>query len=217
MKPAKKNLPRKRPTQARSQARVDRILEAAAEVVEEVGYDAATTNAIAKRAGTSIGSLYQFFPNKSALMHALALGYIAELKGLMEKAVSSGVEGLTWREVVSKIVDAFAEFHRTRAGFRAVWFGGHTSADLFAVAFQCGAEIAKSAEPLVEFMAPDLPPARRTLVSRVATEIVGAMLMVSSMDKRPQFEQRFMAEAKVACIAYLERALGLTSESHAPS
>src|SRR5581483_4705893 len=100
MRKAKKRLPRpaprpapspiearKTPTQARSQARVQKILEAAAEVGAEVGYDAATTNAIAARAETSIGSLYQFFPNKAALMHALALSYMAELRGLLVKAV----------------------------------------------------------------------------------------------------------------------------------
>src|SRR4051812_25649343 len=130
-----KSLERRKPTQARSQERVQRILEAAAQVVDEVGYDAATTNAIAKRAGASIGSLYQFFPNKAALMHALAIQYMDELRGLLQKALTDlNAEGLSWQDVVGRVIDAFAHFHQTRAGFRAIWFGGHVSGELLEIA-----------------------------------------------------------------------------------
>lgn len=63
--------PRKRPVQRRSRETVARILDAAAEVFAERGYTAATTNAVAERAGVSIGSLYQYLPNKEALLVAL--------------------------------------------------------------------------------------------------------------------------------------------------
>jgi AcrR family transcriptional regulator len=64
--------PRKRPVQHRSRRTVARILDAAAEVLAERGYTATTTNAVAERAGVSIGSLYQYLPNKEALLVALA-------------------------------------------------------------------------------------------------------------------------------------------------
>ena len=64
--------PRRTPQQERGAARVTRLLEAAATLIAEVGVDAATTNAIAAAARTSVGSLYQFFPNKDAVVHALA-------------------------------------------------------------------------------------------------------------------------------------------------
>lgn len=205
--PKNKHLPRKVPTQARSQERVQRILAAAAEVVGELGYDGATTNAIAERAGTSIGSLYQFFPNKAALMHALAVQYTRELKSLLERVVTGlNTEGRSWQSVIGEIIDKFAEFHRNRAGFQAVWFGGQLSAELIEIAFKCGADIARSAEPLLELVAPTMDPARRSLVTRVSVEIVGAMLMNASHEKRPEFVE----EAKVAVVAYLEKALGLT-------
>ncbi|WP_353957073.1 helix-turn-helix domain-containing protein [uncultured Ornithinimicrobium sp.] len=63
--------PRKQPQQRRSRATVDKILAAAAQVLAEEG-DGATTDRIAARAGVSIGSLYQYFPNKGALMLELA-------------------------------------------------------------------------------------------------------------------------------------------------
>ncbi len=73
--------PRKTPQQSRSQATVDAILDAAAHLFCESGFDTATTNAIAERAGVSIGSCYQYFPNKLALLEALRERHI---KGLWE-------------------------------------------------------------------------------------------------------------------------------------
>ena len=63
--------PRKQPRQKRAQATVAVIVEAAARILEEAGLDAFNTNAVADRAGVSVGSLYQYFPNKAALMAAL--------------------------------------------------------------------------------------------------------------------------------------------------
>ena len=76
--------PRKRPRQIRSAETVDRILGAAARIFDERGYRATTTNHVAAEAGVSIGSLYQYFPNKDALLVALAehhLGDAAERFG----------------------------------------------------------------------------------------------------------------------------------------
>lgn len=63
--------PRKRPRQARSKATVDSILEATSRVLVEHGFDRLSTNAVAAAAGVSIGSLYQYFPNKESLVAAL--------------------------------------------------------------------------------------------------------------------------------------------------
>lgn len=64
--------PRRTPRQERGAARVERLLNAAAALIAELGVEGTTTNAIAAAAATSVGSLYQFFPNKDAVVHALA-------------------------------------------------------------------------------------------------------------------------------------------------
>ncbi|MBX3313372.1 MAG: TetR/AcrR family transcriptional regulator [Actinobacteria bacterium] len=73
---------RNSPRQARSAARVERLLDAAEEVFEEVGYDAATTNLVAARADVPVGTLYRWFPDKAALAEALTDRYIHELLGM---------------------------------------------------------------------------------------------------------------------------------------
>ena len=60
--------PRKRPTQARAIATFDAVVEACARLLPELGYEHLTTNAIAERAGASIGSLYEYFPGKDAII-----------------------------------------------------------------------------------------------------------------------------------------------------
>ncbi|CAN5764796.1 hypothetical protein BH10ACT1_BH10ACT1_08700 [soil metagenome] len=73
---------RNRPRQARSAARVEHLLDVAAEVFEEVGYDAATTNLVAARADVPVGTLYRWFPDKGALAEALTDRYLAHLVDL---------------------------------------------------------------------------------------------------------------------------------------
>jgi len=70
--------PRKTPRQERSRRTVERILDASARIFHEQGYSAATTNDIADEADVSVGSLYQYFPNKDALLVALTSRHIGD-------------------------------------------------------------------------------------------------------------------------------------------
>ena len=81
--------PRKSPTQERSRFTVEQIVQAATQVFADRGYAGATTNHIAERAGVSIGSLYQYFPNKEAILVALAKRHI-EIAGNMLMGVVAG-------------------------------------------------------------------------------------------------------------------------------
>ncbi len=71
--------PRKRPRQRRSEETDTRILDTAARIFDERGYRATTTNHVAEGAGVSIGSLYQYFPNKDALLTGLAERHLTEV------------------------------------------------------------------------------------------------------------------------------------------
>jgi len=71
--------PRKRPRQQRSKDTVDAILDATTRVLKQVGFDGLTTNAVAEKAGVSIGSVYQYFPNKEAMVSALIERHVHEM------------------------------------------------------------------------------------------------------------------------------------------
>lgn len=82
---------RKKPVQQRSVRMVNTILEAAARILEKGGFDGLTTNAIAERAGISIGSLYEYFPNKEAILVEMARNMLIEDEVFMAKAIEAAV------------------------------------------------------------------------------------------------------------------------------
>lgn len=103
--------PRKSPRQERSRRTVERILDAAARVFHEQGYAAATTNDIADEADVSVGSLYQYFPNKDALLVALTARHIEDTTaGLAD--LLSGLEAEAGFDVILRaVVDFLVEQH----------------------------------------------------------------------------------------------------------
>ncbi len=112
---------RRRPRQSRGQKRVELLLDAAAAVIAESGLEAATAEAIALRARTAKGSLYQFFPNRDAVLAALALRYSDEMRHIHEKAFPIDPRGLSLERLIDRIVKPLAEFHDRNPAFRRVF------------------------------------------------------------------------------------------------
>src|SRR3954465_1986519 len=113
---------RRVPVQGRSVARVQRMLGACAELVDEVGYEGLTTTLLAERAEVAIGSVYQFFPDKRAIVQALAMRNMdAYLQSLSDRF---GRETFAhWWDGVDAAIDAYIDMHRTVPGFRTLHFG----------------------------------------------------------------------------------------------
>ena len=78
---------RRRAKQERAHATLAVVLEAAAQVLQREGYARATTNRIAEVAGVSVGTIYQYFPNKDAIFDAVIRQEIAQLLGVLQQAV----------------------------------------------------------------------------------------------------------------------------------
>lgn len=114
--------PRKQPVQSRSKTTVDVIVEAAAQVFEAKGYTGANTNLIAKRAGVSVGSLYQYFSNKDSILYALMkrhmdMGYefiIQRLSGLGRGGIDE--------EFIRALVEAMLGMHEVEPELHRVMF-----------------------------------------------------------------------------------------------
>jgi AcrR family transcriptional regulator len=100
--------PRKSPVQARSAASVDAILEATIQVLLTLGKERLTTTRVALRAGVSVGTLYQYFPNKSALLQAALKRHLDEVAGAVER-VCREQKGNTLEHIATALVNAFLE------------------------------------------------------------------------------------------------------------
>jgi AcrR family transcriptional regulator len=112
--------PRKEPRQARSQDTVQAIVRAAAQVFAARGYAASTTNHIAERAGVSIGSLYEYFPNKDALLVALMERHVRDGEAIIagvQIPLDSDLAG-----AVRQFVRAMVEFHARDSALHRVLF-----------------------------------------------------------------------------------------------
>ncbi len=100
---------RRQPKQQRGQERVTRILTAAAEVFAEVGYAVATTQQIADRANTAVGSLYQFFPDKLAIFHALEAEHMAQVEIVNTQLLAKDVRR-PLIQTIDEMVDTHAQY-----------------------------------------------------------------------------------------------------------
>ncbi|MGW1782471.1 TetR family transcriptional regulator [Streptomyces sp. NPDC002143] len=113
---------RRTPRQARSRARLALLLEAAERILVAEGVEALTTTRVAAEAKVSVGSLYQYLPDRGAIIDALATGYFARLEAVMDDLVRAASEE-RWDDPVGVLVDTYAHVYRTEHGFRALWFG----------------------------------------------------------------------------------------------
>lgn len=102
--------PRKTPRQGRSRASYEAVLSAAAQILERQGYAGLTTNAVAERAGVSIGTLYQYFPGKEAIAAELVRRLKAQLLDDLSGAIAES-QGKPLREVAAIVLNASIRHH----------------------------------------------------------------------------------------------------------
>jgi AcrR family transcriptional regulator len=120
---------RRRPRQSRGQKRVELLLDAAATVIATHGIEAATAEAIAAQARTAKGSLYQFFPNRDAVLAALALRYADEMRAIHERAFPMDPHEWPLDRLIDRIVKPLADFHDRTPAFRRVFASHDSGAD----------------------------------------------------------------------------------------
>jgi AcrR family transcriptional regulator len=113
-------IPRKRPKQARARATIEAILAAAAQILVRNGIEAATTNHIAERAGVSVGTLYQYFPSKEAVIFALVERHIQKMQRQLEEMIVERGDG-PLEETVPAYVKAMFAAHRVEPKLHRVF------------------------------------------------------------------------------------------------
>ncbi|MGW7381644.1 TetR family transcriptional regulator [Streptomyces sp. NPDC054794] len=113
---------RRAPVQRRSAERLTRILDACAELLDEVGYDDLSTRAVAVRAGVPIGSVYRFFGNKRQMADALAQRNLERYSERVTQRLKEARRG-DWRAAMDAVLDEYLAMKRTAPGFSLVDFG----------------------------------------------------------------------------------------------
>ena len=197
---------RRAPQQARGRRRIDAILDAAQQVLAESGYDSVTTNAIAARANTSIGSLYQFFPNKDAIMQALGLRYLDRVRESFAPLLSPPAAELPMEEWIDGIVDALDSAQQSNTGFKELFCSAATMPELADADNALHHQFVGGLDGVLARRLPGIDAARRLVSAEMCVRTVQALmpLLAGATGERRAL---VLAEIKTLLAGYMERTL----------
>jgi AcrR family transcriptional regulator len=199
--------PRKIPAQARSAATVEVILQAATQVLLASGFEQMSTTRIAERAGVSVGSFYQYFPNKRALLAALVHRHVSEVAARAERACHA-VHGATIRKMCETLVNAFIDAKTERADLsRALYLPAAVAGGAAIVKAQ-SERVSKAVTAMLE-TACDARFEQPNLLSLVlVTAVVGPMQAALEMGADPKLIALLRVQLTALCVGYLVEAAG---------
>ncbi|MEU9510453.1 TetR family transcriptional regulator [Micromonospora sp. NPDC048170] len=190
------------------------MLDACAELVDEVGYEGLTTTLLAERAEVAIGSVYQFFPDKRAIVQALTLRTMESyLQRLDERFASDDMTH--WWDGVDAGIDEYITMHRTVPGFRTLHFGDVVDLHLLDEQRDNNGVIADQlARVLAErFGLTDVPDLRFHL--EIAVEAADALIKLA-FRRLPEGDERVLVEAKALIREYLHRQVDAPADANQP-
>ena len=166
--------PRKTPVQARSAASVEAILKATIQVLTSVGKERLTTTRVASRAGVSIGTLYQYFPNKSALLQAALNRHLNEVTEAVER-VCQEQKANTLQHMATALINGFLDAKMKDAKASAALYSVSSDVDGAKIVQQVGVRTNKA---IVEMLLAAREPITKD-PQLVASMLQGAMVGVS--------------------------------------
>jgi AcrR family transcriptional regulator len=197
---------RNEPTQARSRARLRRVLDAADEVLATEGADVFTTTRVAEVAEVPIGSIYRFFPDKEAIVEALAIRYWSDFEDLVAGAAEAdALESLP--DAGTFVIDILAAGFRARPGFLALWYGGLRTEAVRDATRPTRQAIAASIERILAHHWPEATPAARTTAAQMAV-LAGDGLLREAFRRDRRGDRALLEESKLMLRSYLAVRLG---------
>ncbi|MET8570259.1 TetR/AcrR family transcriptional regulator [Streptomyces sp. NPDC004783] len=192
---------RRLPVQKRSAERFERLLDACAELLDEVGYAALTTKEVARRAGVPIGTLYQFFSDREGLISALAArnleAFLGRVAARLEREAPDGISGM-----VDVTVDEFVAMRRTITGFGVVDFGAAGQDHILEPLLDNNTAVAGRLRSLTASLTGVQDDADLEIAVRVALECADSVLKLAFRTD-PQGDPQLIAECKQVLNSYL--------------
>ncbi|MBX7549910.1 TetR family transcriptional regulator [Streptomyces sp. tea 10] len=195
---------RRAPVQRRSAERLTRILDACAELLDEVGYDDLSTRAVALRAGVPIGSVYRFFGNKRQMADALAQRNLERYTERVTDRLKQAAGGGDWRAAMDAVLDEYLAMKRTAPGFSLVDFGNQIP-----VGDRRSEPNTRVADRLVRLLSGHVgraPDDELRRVFLVAVESADALVQLAFRTD-PQGDEAIITETRELLRAYLGRVL----------
>jgi AcrR family transcriptional regulator len=202
--------------QPRGLRRVEEILDAAAQVFAEVGYDEASANTIAGRAAMSPGSLYQFFPNKEAIARALAARYAEDLLRLHSTGLAPEAVLLPLAAFLDRMVDPIVAYNRAHPALTRLFGAAHGSPHLAGMLDELHGEVVQRLDAALAAREPRLDPARRQRVTTVLLRTALALLPLT-LDPDPAGAQAMLGELKAILFEYLASVLDSVARDDRPA
>ncbi|MEV6009372.1 TetR/AcrR family transcriptional regulator [Streptomyces sp. NPDC051976] len=197
--------PRRR--QARGERRITQLLQAAASVFCTLGYTASSTNAIAREAGVSPGTLYQFFPNKEAIAVELSGKLIVEMEETYGVVFTPEVAMLPLDELIDAVADPFIEFNCANPAFLALIKGPDAPGKVTEGHDVLHASLITRLNALMSARAPSMTAVELALVTEMSFTVFKAGLDLV-VQHGPEERDAYTAELKAALYRYLAPYLG---------
>ncbi|WP_328870276.1 TetR family transcriptional regulator [Streptomyces sp. NBC_00287] len=195
---------RRAPVQRRSAERLTRILDACADLLDEVGYDALSTRAVAQRAGVPIGSVYRFFGNKRQMADALAQRNLDRYAERVTERLAGVGGGGGWRAAMDAVLDEYLVMKRTAPGFSLVDFGNQIPVGVRPA--EPNHRVADRLTDLLSGYLDRTPDEDLRRVFLVAVETADTLVHLA-FRVSPEGDERIIAEARELLRAYLARVL----------
>ena len=164
------------PRQQRARAAVNRILRAAGELLDDAGFDALTTTAVAERAGVNIATLYRYFPDKFALIEALAIAIEAERFAKVDPMLAAFGSSSDWRREVRGVFDRLVDIRLKRTGMKGLRRALHSAPQLWVIERAAFGRMVERWAAALRTRVPTMTAVRAELVATMVTTMVVGLL-----------------------------------------
>jgi AcrR family transcriptional regulator len=189
--------------QARSTASVNAILDATVQVLLKVGKERLTTTRVALRAGVSVGTLYQYFPNKSALLQAVLKRHLDEVTDAVERACKEQ-QRATLRQMATALITAFFEAKIRNAKTSVALYSVSSDVDGAKIAQQTGTRTHRAIVEMLASSRDRLATDPLTVASLLQGMMVGVIRRVLESGAPEREAEIFRQELIVVACAYLD-------------
>ena len=194
--------PRRRPSQDRSRDRVERILDATAALLGDTPVDKITTAAIAEEAGVPIGSVYQYFPNKLAVLAELARRVMEQVDTKTASLITGDFGVLPWDQAIDRAIDATMQGYAEQPGYLQLLLSIRPTPEFRLITDESNARVAAllALHPALQAV---IPADRIELVTRAAIQAANSLQDWALSSDDSALANRITSEMKTLLKGYL--------------